>query len=288
MKEAKQKAQTALHAGLWRKFRDMEKKMHDGYTPAEISGNLSEIHGNGLRLAEYVWEPQMEVKQNHSKQGEWKFFSASSGLEVPAVTREEMLELDRIAMEETGPNLFQMMENAGRNLAEEAISKLLHKFDSADLHKARVVVLAGSGGNGGGGICAARHLANRGVNVRLCLSSPDNLKEVPKHQRMVYGSTSGLEVTYQELKKNADISPDLILDAIIGYSLKGKPRGLAQALIQWANDTRSSAGWCKILSLDVPSGLDCTEGTAPGDVVRADNTVTLALPKIGLNPKSYP
>ena len=59
-------------------------------------------------------------------------------------------------MQETGPNLFQMMENAGRNLAEMALERL-----GGDWQEARVVVLAGTGGNGGGGITAAHHLANR-------------------------------------------------------------------------------------------------------------------------------
>jgi NAD(P)H-hydrate epimerase len=52
-----------------------------------------------------------------------KFFT-DSGLEVPAVTTAQMIEVDRIAVEETGPNLFQMIENAGRNLALQAIACL--------------------------------------------------------------------------------------------------------------------------------------------------------------------
>ena len=80
-------------------------------------------------------------------------------------------------MEETGPNLFQMMENAGRNLALQVIDCLGENWQQAN-----IIVLSGSGGNGGGGICAARHLANRGAKVKLCLSSPDRLKEVPQWQ----------------------------------------------------------------------------------------------------------
>jgi len=72
----------------------------------------------------------------------------------------KMREVDRVAMDETGPNLFQMMENAGRNLAELAFEKIGEGWRNA-----KIVVLAGTGGNGGGGICAARHLANR---PRIC------------------------------------------------------------------------------------------------------------------------
>jgi hypothetical protein len=70
-----------------------------------------------------------------------------------------MREVDRIAIEETGPNLYQMMENAGRNLALCAIDIL-----GTDWSKAHVVVLSGTGGNGGNGICAARHVANRNLS----------------------------------------------------------------------------------------------------------------------------
>src|SRR6516225_9315083 len=79
-------------------------------------------------------------------------FVTAYGVEVPAVDAAQMREVDRIAMEETGPNLFQMMENAGRNLARLAIDVLGDRWQEA-----KVLVLSGSGGNGGGGICAARH-----------------------------------------------------------------------------------------------------------------------------------
>ena len=68
-----------------------------------------------------------------------------TGVKVPTVTENQMREVDRIAVEETGPNLFMMMENAGRNLALAAIGML-----GDDWRDARVLVLAGSGGNGGG------------------------------------------------------------------------------------------------------------------------------------------
>ena len=115
-------------------------------------------------------------------------FYTDTGVEVPAVTTEQMIEVDRVAMEETGPNLFQMMENAGRNLALQAISCLGQHWPQAN-----IVTLAGGGGNGGG-ICAARHLANRGATVSLCLSSPDRLKDVPKWQRHIFQSTPGKEI----------------------------------------------------------------------------------------------
>jgi len=190
-------------------------------------------------------------------------------MEVPAVTAAQMREVDRIAIEETGPNLFQMMENAGWNLAAQALESLGERSCESP-----VVVLAGPGGNGGGGICAARHLANRGVHVVLVLSEPQRLGPVPSLQRRIFAETSGIELAPEQFARNR---PELIIDALIGYSLAGPPRGPAMDLIRWAN----GAG-APILSLDVPSGLNATTGEAPGEVARARWTMTLALPKTGL------
>ena len=67
-------------------------------------------------------------------------FPIDTDSEVPALTSSQMREVDRIAMRETGPNLFQVMENADRSLAEMALERLC-----GDWQKARVVVLAGTG-----------------------------------------------------------------------------------------------------------------------------------------------
>lgn len=196
-------------------------------------------------------------------------FVTIDGVEVPAVSADEMREIDRIAIEETGPNLFQMMENAGRNLALQALDLLGDHWRSG-----RVVVLAGSGGNGGGALCAARHLANRDVDVALVLSEPDRLTGVPERQRMIFRSTRGREVDAQAL---TGLRPDVVIDGLIGYGLRAAPEGRAAELITWAN-----ASGARILALDVPSGLDATNGGTPGMCIRAHTTLTLALPKSGL------
>jgi NAD(P)H-hydrate epimerase len=194
-------------------------------------------------------------------------FVTDAGVEVPAVTEAQMRELDRIAVEETGPNLFQMMENAGRGLAALALERLGQGWRSAT-----VLVLAGPGGNGGGGLCAARHLANRGLRVRVCLAEPEGLREVPAWQRRVLAATPAEEVPADRLGK-----PDLVLDALVGYGLRSAPRGLTARLIEWTREAKAP-----VLSLDLPSGIDATSGAAPGAYVRAAATLTLALPKTGL------
>jgi len=82
-------------------------------------------------------------------------FTTPAGRAVPAVTAAEMAEVDRVAVDEVGLRLLQMMENAGRTLAAQVRA----------LADGPVTVLAGSGGNGGGGLAAARELANRGLST---------------------------------------------------------------------------------------------------------------------------
>ncbi len=196
-------------------------------------------------------------------------FVTESGIDVPAVTADQMRELDRIAIEETGPNLFQMMENAGRNLARLAIDVLGRGWQTA-----RIVVLVGRGGNGGGGICAARHLANRRAQVAVCLADPDHLGDVPVFQWKIFRETSGREVKAARITEER---ADLVLDALIGYSLQEAPRGTAADLIHWANGSHAP-----ILALDLPSGVDATTGETPGESINSRWTMTLALPKTGL------
>ena len=176
-----------------------------------------------------------------------------------------MREIDRIAIEEVGPNLFQMMENAGRNLASVAL-------DMLPAGRTRtVLVLAGTGGNGGGGLAAGRHLANHGVRVLTSLTSAYRLGEVPAAQLALLRHAGG------EVTTTPPAEVDLVVDALIGYSLRGAPTGVGAELIEWVASVDAP-----ILSLDVPSGLEATTGETPGAVVAADRTLTLALPKTGL------
>ena len=153
-----------------------------------------------------------------------------------------------------------MMENAGRNLADVVIELFC---------PTSVTVLAGSGGNGGGVLVAARHLINRGVTVHVAgTRSLDRLTPVTGDQAAILGK---MGVSFDA----EPVDADLVLDGIIGYSLSGPPKGRAREFIEWSAARR-------VVSLDVPSGLDPTAGTPPGACVAAEATMTLALPKRGL------
>ena len=197
-------------------------------------------------------------------------FVTRDDVRVPAITTDQMREVDRVAIDEVGPNLDQMMENAGRNLALTVIDRL-----GSDWASTPIVVLSGTGGNGGGGICAARHLANRGANVTLVISDPARLTPVPGEQFRVYRGTDGAVASVADL---ADLEAGIIVDAMIGYSLGGAPRGAVETMIEWVFGRPDP-----VVALDVPSGIDSTTGQAPGAHVAAAATLTLALPKTGLD-----
>lgn len=197
-------------------------------------------------------------------------FITENAINVTAVTTAQMMEIDRMAMEETGPNLYQMMENAGRSLCMLTLEKLGEEWKPKN-----ILILAGTGGNGGGGICAARHLANKGVNVTVCITNPEKLKDVTAFQLHILKSTSAKVISIDELPQQ---NPDVIIDAIIGYSLQGEPKGNALTMIQWVNKKKSL-----VISLDVPSGINSTTGERAQNHINPTATLTLALPKTGLS-----
>jgi len=190
---------------------------------------------------------------------------------LPLLSTDQMREVDRLMIETYGILLVQMMENAGRNLADMA-QRLLEE----EVGDRPILVLAGRGANGGGGLAAARHLANRGAEVQVVTTHPpDAFAGVPAWQLQTL-LAMGLSVI--EAGDGWELpAADLLIDALIGYGLDGPPRGAAAALIRLANSHPAA-----ILALDAPSGLDATSGLVHAPCIRAAATLTLALPKAGL------
>lgn len=189
-------------------------------------------------------------------------------MKIPAVTTQQMIEVDRLMIEEYGILLIQMMENAGRNLAE-----LGRRLVGGDLRGKRVAVICGAGNNGGGGMVSARHLHNWGADVFLkVISNASELKDIPAHQFHILQRMGITERAMIDLD-----TFDLIIDAMIGYGLSGDPRGEVANWIQRVNNSSRP-----VLALDTPSGLNTTTGIPGNPCIRANATMTLALPKTGL------
>jgi NAD(P)H-hydrate epimerase len=188
----------------------------------------------------------------------------------------DMVEIDRLMIEEYGITLLQMMENAGRGLATTGRRML-----GGSTAERRVLVLVGKGNNGGGGLVAARHLANAGAHVTVALAAePGELGEVPGRQlrtlqRMGIDGSDG-PTSLAELSALL-ANMDLVFDALVGYSLRGAPREPVASFIRAAN-----AASALRLSLDIPSGLDGDSGIPQEPCFRANTTLTLAWPKVGL------
>ena len=193
---------------------------------------------------------------------------------IPVISTEQMIEVDRLMIESYGISLLQMMENAGRNLAILAKRQLGIISD-----KTNICVVVGNGNNGGGGLVAARHLSNWGANVTvLIVTSENKFKDIPRQQ---FDIVCHLPISVVFAGKNSQhIDWDkcnLIIDAILGYGLNRKPHGLIAETIEKIN-----CMICPVISLDTPSGLDTNKGYIFDSVVRANSTLTLALPKEGL------
>ena len=187
------------------------------------------------------------------------------------LTTDQMIEVDRLMTDVLEIKLIQMMENAGRNLARLCVQRFLD-----DPASKKVVVLAGTGGNGGGAMVAARRLNQWGVEVHVLTTKPDeDFSGVPAHQLGVLRRL-GIGISHTDFPES-NFVPDAILDGVIGYSLKGNPRGRAKELIEWTAATQAP-----VLALDVPSGVDSTEGVVRTPSVMATATMTLAAPKVGL------
>lgn len=188
----------------------------------------------------------------------------------------DMVEVDRLMIEEYGSTLLQMMENAGRSLAATGRRML-----GGSTAERRVLVLVGKGNNGGGGLVAARHLAKASAHVTVALAAePGELGEVPERH---LGTLQGMGIDGSDRSTSVDELPallpgtDLVLDALVGYSLRGAPREPVAGFIRAANATSAPR-----LSLDIPSGLDGDSGIPQEPCFRATTTLTLAWPKAGL------
>ncbi len=209
----------------------------------------------------------------------------------------EIARMDRLAVA-AGLSVRQMMELAGFHILE-LLRRL--KFQK----KGFIVILVGKGNKGGDGLSAARHLINNGYRVAIILTArrikPDAahllrlLERLAVRDGQVRGRAKKVRtdigagvnklriIYYPEQKEIAERllkKADLIIDALIGYRLKGAPRKPIAALIKKANSLANSLNK-KIIAYDLPTGLDATSGVCFEPCIKAWATLTLALPKKG-------
>ncbi len=177
---------------------------------------------------------------------------------VPALTRNQVAEVDRLAAEVFAVPLAWLMEAAGWQIARHC--------------RGRTAVLCGTGNNGGDGLAAARHLHRWGRLHSVCVTDRQRLRE-PARLEAEALEAAGVQIDSEPAIEGAQ----LVLDAIFGTGLSGPPAGLGADWIRAVNSAGRS-----VIAVDIPSGLDADDGRALGEAVQAAVTVTLGLPKAGL------
>ncbi|MFQ5802465.1 MAG: NAD(P)H-hydrate dehydratase [Candidatus Methylomirabilales bacterium] len=196
---------------------------------------------------------------------------------MKVVTAKEMQELDRRAAAEYGVASLILMENAGAG----SVREMAQYFPG--IYRSRVAVVCGKGNNGGDGLVVARHLANRGATVQVFLLAKKGELKGDAGTNLGIAERSGLPLvqvtTVQDLHahREALAAADLIVDAILGTGLTGPARGIAAEAIQLLNTLDRP-----LIALDLPSGLGSDDGRIVEPCVRAQLTLTLALPKRSL------
>ena len=193
---------------------------------------------------------------------------------MKTISAAEMRELDRRTIE-NGVTGEELMRRAGHGVAEIAGDILASRGGKS------ILLIAGTGNNGGDVFAAATILSDSDLDIEvwLCGSQNQIKGEAQLHlKKMVRAGIIPKEVrSTNDLIPKTD--PDLIIDGLLGTGSKGAPRDFMSPLIEWINTEGQHAF---VLAVDIPSGIDADSGIASGPAVRADMTLTIGLPKTGL------
>ncbi|GAB6158432.1 NAD(P)H-hydrate dehydratase [Desulfotomaculum varum] len=192
-------------------------------------------------------------------------------------TAEEMKKIDRQAIEQYGIPGVVLMENAGLRVVE-VIQEIL-----SDIKGKVFSILVGKGNNGGDGLVAARHLHNRGGQVKvLLLADPEEFQgdaraNLTIWQKMGQPIYQVNQVNGINILKLALLNTDLIVDALYGTGFRGSVNEKTGRVIELINNSS-----LPVVAVDIPSGLEADTGRANGPCIRATHTVTFGIPKLGL------
>ncbi len=195
------------------------------------------------------------------------------------ITPDEMRAIEERAGR-LGVSRFILMENAGKAVADYIAARV------GPAGK-RVVVVAGTGNNGGDGFAAARHLAAYGASVAVFLVGSDgDIKTEEASRNWGIIRKMGRSVELVRLSDNSFMDrliqalseADVVVDAIFGTGIKGELGDPHSSVIEAIN----TSGAFK-LAVDVPSGLDPLTGEVCGLAVKANATITFHRVKKGLS-----
>lgn len=180
------------------------------------------------------------------------------------VTAEEMKTYDENTIQKLGVQSLVLMERAA--LATANI--ICEKYGLQN----RVLVVAGCGNNGGDGVAIGRILKERGMHVEIAIIGKKEGMSEEMSTQVEIAKAYHIPVTYRIM----DNDYDLIVDALLGIGLKRDVEGRFLTAVQSINERLS-----KVISVDIPSGINANTGAVCGDAVRADITVTFGYRKLG-------
>ena len=215
--------------------------------------------------------------------------------DVPALSRAQLRELDRIAVEELSIPSCILMENAGRGAADlvralfdDARSGGPSRARASGAQARRVAIFCGPGNNGGDGGVVARHLANAGLRVDVYCTEPagslhgDAALERRIVERMGLPVHDVSSAPALAAARDALESADVLVDGLLGTGFHGEVRPKIARVIDAIAGLRARGG-ATVVALDLPSGLDCDRGEPASPTVVADLTATFAAPKTGFD-----
>jgi len=195
------------------------------------------------------------------------------------VTAKEMQNLDRLAMEEYAIPGIVLMENASKAVADVVVRQLGTRSEK------RVLVICGKGNNGGDGFGAARWLKSYGYEVLVLLINAlcEDIKGDAAIELDMFLKANGSLVSIVTEEKGlpyvekACEEADIIVDAMLGTGFNGELGGFYKKVCQIVNNSGRI-----VVAVDVPTGVNGDTGVADEDAIRAEATVTMALPKCGM------
>ncbi|WP_432402386.1 NAD(P)H-hydrate dehydratase [Wukongibacter sp. M2B1] len=187
---------------------------------------------------------------------------------------DEIKKIDKTAIEKYGIPGVILMENAGRAVAEE----IINEFSLVS----KITIVCGRGNNGGDGYVLARHLYNKGYKIKVFVLGE---KEGIGGDALInYKIINNLGIDIDEIISDEDlmrlkdsiIEYPIVIDSLFGTGLNKEVGGIPERVINIINEYSKH-----VIAVDIPSGIGGNDGRVYNVAVRADKTVTFALPKYG-------
>jgi hydroxyethylthiazole kinase-like uncharacterized protein yjeF len=206
---------------------------------------------------------------------------------MKALTAAEMRDVDRLTTERYGVPSHQLMEAAGKSVAEVFLEQYGHKNTDPP---GRIAVLCGKGNNGGDGFVVARYLKEEAEQVHVYLfAKPEELQgDAAKNFQRWQEQGASVTVLQNEAEWERAwgeiLGAEVIVDALLGTGIRGPATGLIGQAIEdvnrlTRNATAARPAW--VVAVDTPSGLPSDGEAVAGPVIKAHWTVTFTAPKIG-------